>query len=184
MLDQTPFYAESGGQVGDMRNADVRVRSCSGNGHVFSDSRCRRAQGSAGARKSWRSAMKCEAQVDEERRRRIAANHTGTHILHAVLRDVLGTHVKQAGSLVAPDRLRFDYSHFAPLTAAEIQEIEKRINSIVFQESSCSDTGDGDQRRDRRAAQSHSLASAMLSRFAWFRFPMSARNSAAERIQS
>ncbi len=73
-----------------------------------------------------------QAQVDEERRRRIAANHTGTHILHAVLRDVLGTHVKQAGSLVAPDRLRFDYSHFAPLTPAEIQEIEKRINSIVF----------------------------------------------------
>jgi alanyl-tRNA synthetase len=73
-----------------------------------------------------------DAQVDEERRRRIAANHTGTHILHAALRDVLGPHVKQAGSLVAPDRLRFDYSHFAPLTAAEIQEIERRINSVVF----------------------------------------------------
>jgi alanyl-tRNA synthetase len=73
-----------------------------------------------------------DAHVDEERRKRIAANHTGTHILHAVLRAVLGTHVKQAGSLVAPDRLRFDYSHFAPLTAGEIQEIEQRINSVVF----------------------------------------------------
>src|SRR5262249_61526278 len=72
------------------------------------------------------------AQVDEDRRRRIAANHTGTHILHAVLRDTLGTHVKQAGSLVAPDRLRFDYTHFAPLTDREIEEIEQKINRIVF----------------------------------------------------
>src|SRR5262249_48063286 len=74
-----------------------------------------------------------EARVDEERRRRIAANHTGTHILHAVLRDTLGTHVKQAGSLVAPDRLRFDYTHFAPLTDREIEEIEEKINRVVFQ---------------------------------------------------
>jgi len=73
-----------------------------------------------------------EAHVDEERRRRIAANHTGTHILHAVLRETLGTHVKQAGSLVAPDRLRFDYTHFAPLTDREIEEIEQKINQIVF----------------------------------------------------
>jgi alanyl-tRNA synthetase len=72
------------------------------------------------------------AQVDEERRRRIAANHTGTHILHAVLRDTLGTHVKQAGSLVAPERLRFDYTHFAPLTEREIEEIEQKINQVVF----------------------------------------------------
>src|SRR5204862_7222585 len=73
-----------------------------------------------------------QAQVDEERRLRIAANHTGTHILHAVLRNTLGTHVKQAGSLVAPDRLRFDYTHFAPLTDREIEEIEQKINRIVF----------------------------------------------------
>jgi alanyl-tRNA synthetase len=73
------------------------------------------------------------AQVDDERRRRIAANHTGTHILHAVLRNTLGMHVKQAGSLVAPDRLRFDYTHFAPLTDREIQEIEEKINQVVFQ---------------------------------------------------
>jgi len=73
-----------------------------------------------------------QAQVDEERRRRIAANHTGTHILHAVLRETLGTHVKQAGSLVAPDRLRFDYAHFAPLTDREIEEIEQKINQVVF----------------------------------------------------
>src|SRR5438876_3680570 len=73
-----------------------------------------------------------EAQVDEDRRRRIAANHTGTHILHAVLRETLGPHVKQAGSLVAPDRLRFDYTHFAPLTDREIEEIEQKINQVVF----------------------------------------------------
>src|SRR5437764_12738653 len=72
------------------------------------------------------------AQVEEERRRRIAANHTGTHILHAVLRETLGIHVKQAGSLVEPDRLRFDYTHFAPLTDREIEEIEQKINRIVF----------------------------------------------------
>jgi alanyl-tRNA synthetase len=73
-----------------------------------------------------------QSQVDQERRRRIAANHTGTHILHAVLRETLGTHVKQAGSLVAPDRLRFDYTHFAPLTNREIEEIEQKINQVVF----------------------------------------------------
>src|SRR5207253_5765104 len=73
-----------------------------------------------------------QAQVDEDRRLRIAANHTGTHILHAVLRETLGTHVKQAGSLVAPDRLRFNYTHFAPLTDREIEEIEQKINQIVF----------------------------------------------------
>jgi alanyl-tRNA synthetase len=73
-----------------------------------------------------------QAQVDEDRRRRIAANHTGTHILHAALRETLGIHVKQAGSLVAPDRLRFDYTHFAPLTDREIEEIEQKINQVVF----------------------------------------------------
>jgi alanyl-tRNA synthetase len=74
-----------------------------------------------------------DAQADAERRSRTAANHTATHILHAVLRETIGSHVKQAGSLVAPDRLRFDYTHFAPLTDREIEDIEEKINRIVFQ---------------------------------------------------
>ena len=131
VLDQTPFYAESGGQVGDLGTltsvggvAQVIDTYSPIRGVVVHKVRMEHGKLAIGE--------DVQAQVDEERRRSIAANHTGTHILHSVLRDVLGTHVKQAGSLVAPDRLRFDYSHFAPLTPAEIQEIEKRINSIVF----------------------------------------------------
>jgi alanyl-tRNA synthetase len=131
LLDQTPFYAESGGQMGDIGTlssnsavASVLNTYSPVRGLVVHKVRLEHGRLAVG--------VEVEAQVDEERRRRIAANHTGTHILHAVLRDVLGPHVKQAGSLVAPDRLRFDYSHFAPLSAAEIQEIERRINNIVF----------------------------------------------------
>jgi alanyl-tRNA synthetase len=72
------------------------------------------------------------ARVDVERRRRIKANHTGTHLLHAALREVLGPHVKQAGSLVAPDRLRFDFTHYAPLSEDEVGEIERLVNSEVL----------------------------------------------------
>jgi alanyl-tRNA synthetase len=131
VLDQTPFYAESGGQVGDTGTltsssgvASVLNTYSPIRGVVVHKIRLEHGTLSVGD--------EIEAQVDEDRRRRIAANHTGTHILHAVLRDVLGTHVKQAGSLVAPDRLRFDYSHFAPLTDVEIQEIEQRINRVIF----------------------------------------------------
>src|SRR5213076_6288 len=72
-----------------------------------------------------------QTEVDAERRRRIAANHTGTHILHAVLRSTLGTHVKQAGSLVAPDRLRFDYSHFEATSPAQLAEIERIVDAWI-----------------------------------------------------
>ena len=131
ILDETPFYAESGGQVGDTGT----LTSPSGVARVvdtYSPVRgviVHKVQMEFG-----KLAVNDEiqAQVDEERRLRIAANHTGTHILHAVLRETLGTHVKQAGSLVAPDRLRFDYTHFAPLTDREIEEIEQKINRIVF----------------------------------------------------
>src|SRR2546428_2212252 len=131
ILDETPFYAESGGQVGDTGT----LTSPSGVARVldtYSPVRgviVHKVQMEFG---KLEVNNEVQAQVDEERRRRIAANHTGTHILHAVLRETLGTHVKQAGSLVAPDRLRFDYTHFAPLTDREIEEIEQKINQIVF----------------------------------------------------
>ena len=131
VLNETPFYAESGGQVGDTGtltspNGVARVVN------TYSPVRgivVHKVEMDFGKLSIDDEVL---AQVDEERRRRIAANHTGTHILHAVLRETLGTHVKQAGSLVAPDRLRFDYTHFAPLTDREIEEIEQKINQVVF----------------------------------------------------
>jgi alanyl-tRNA synthetase len=131
ILNETPFYAESGGQVGDTGT----LTSPNGVAQVENTYAPVRGVVAHKIRMEFgRLAVddEVQAQVDEERRRRIAANHTGTHILHAVLRETLGTHVKQAGSLVAPDRLRFDYTHFAPLTDREIEEIEQKINQIVF----------------------------------------------------
>jgi len=131
VLDQTPFYAESGGQVGDTGILTASAGAASVL-DAYSPVRGVVVHKVKVEHGTLRMNDEVHAQVDEERRRRIAANHTGTHILHAVLREVLGTHVKQAGSLVAPDRLRFDYSHFAPLSDREIQDIEERINEIVF----------------------------------------------------
>jgi len=131
ILDQTPFYAESGGQVGDTGTINSPIGAARVL-NTFAPVRgvtVHKIQMEVG-KLSLRDEV--QALVDEERRRRIAANHTGTHILHAVLRDTLGTHVKQAGSLVSPDRLRFDYTHFAPLTDREIEEIEQKINQVVF----------------------------------------------------
>ena len=131
VLDQTPFYAESGGQVGDLG----MLTSPSGAARVLDTYSpvpgliLHRVELDFGRIST---GDEVAAQVDARRRRRIAANHTGTHLLHAILRDTLGVHVKQAGSLVAPDRLRFDYTHYASLTDAEIENIEERINEIVL----------------------------------------------------
>lgn len=131
ILDRTPFYAESGGQVGDIgtvtgSNGAARVIDTHAPVRGVIVHKLEIEVGKLSVNDE------VDALVDAERRRRIAANHTGTHILHAVLRDTLGTHVKQAGSLVSPDRLRFDYTHFAPLTDREIEEIEQKINQVVF----------------------------------------------------
>ncbi|HKG23147.1 MAG TPA: alanine--tRNA ligase, partial [Blastocatellia bacterium] len=132
VLDRTPFYAESGGQVGDTgifeaENglASVEDTYAPVQGYYFHRAKVERGELRIGDRLS--------ARVDAERRRRIKANHTGTHLLHAALREVLGPHVKQAGSLVAPDRLRFDFTHYAPLTEDEVSEIERLVNAEILQ---------------------------------------------------
>ena len=129
ILERTPFYPEGGGQVGD-RGV---IRSEGGVAEVL-DTRAqdglvvhsvRVREGAIGA------GEKAEALVDRARRAGAAEHHTMTHLLHAALRDTLGPHVKQAGSLVAPDRLRFDFTHFAALTPAEIETIEGRVNEQI-----------------------------------------------------
>src|SRR5207247_10660454 len=78
--------------------------------------------------------MSVRAQVDERRRTGAMRHHTGTHLLHAALRETLGPHVKQAGSLVAPDRLRFDFSHYAPVSPRELRHIESQVNAQVLRD--------------------------------------------------
>jgi alanyl-tRNA synthetase len=129
ILDHTPFYAESGGQVGDTGTlvagaARFEVTDTQKIGSAYAHiGRVTSGELKQGAR--------VEARVDEERRRAIVLNHSATHLLHAALRKVLGTHVTQKGSLVAPDRLRFDFSHFQPLTPDELQQVERLVNEQI-----------------------------------------------------
>jgi alanyl-tRNA synthetase len=130
ILDRTPFYAESGGQVGDTGKLaagegvfaviDTIKLAGSFHGHVG------RWSG-----KPLRVGTTLRGDVDGARRQAIVLNHSATHLLHSALREVLGEHVAQKGSLVAPDRLRFDFSHNAPLSRAELQRIETIVNDEV-----------------------------------------------------
>ncbi len=133
VLDHTTFYADSGGQVGDHgwlysddHNAIVaEVHGCT-----------KPVQGIFAHKATLRQPLvvgqRVDTVVDQEWRGATKRNHTGTHLIHAALREVLGTHVKQAGSLVSPTRLRFDFSHFAPVADEELQDIEDRINKQVL----------------------------------------------------
>ncbi len=130
LLASTPFYAESGGQVGDsgvIESADGRfeVGDTQKLAGVFHGHIGRMASGTI------RRGDRMEAHVDAERRQAIVLNHSATHLLHAALRRVLGDHVQQKGSLVAPDRLRFDFSHFQPVTAEELGQIEALVNAEI-----------------------------------------------------
>ncbi|HMB43768.1 MAG TPA: DHHA1 domain-containing protein, partial [Luteimonas sp.] len=130
LLDRTPLYAESGGQVGDegelatstahFQVRDVQKLAGQFHGHVG-----RLDSGTL------RVGDRVDASVDAVRRASTVRNHSATHLLHAALRRVLGAHVSQKGSLVAPDRLRFDFSHFQPITAAEMSTIEKLVNAEI-----------------------------------------------------
>jgi alanyl-tRNA synthetase len=130
LTDQTPFYAESGGQVGDtgtlsgagvqLQVGDTQKFAGQYHGHV--------AQVTSGGLKV---GDVLSGEVDGQRRGATILNHSATHLLHAALREVLGTHVQQKGSLVAPDRLRFDFSHFQPISAEDLAVIERKVNEQV-----------------------------------------------------
>jgi alanyl-tRNA synthetase len=129
VLDRTPFYAEAGGQVGDAGEL-----TAVGTLFQVTDTQKRGAAHShIGLLKSGsiRIGEELEARVDGARRQATMLNHTATHLLHAALRKVLGTHVLQKGSLVAPDRLRFDFAHFQPVTVEELTQIERLVNAQI-----------------------------------------------------
>lgn len=132
LLEKTPFYAEMGGQVGDTGtikgNALLLVvtdtqSSPHGPVHI---GKVKKGKPEVG--------KKVTAEVDRERRLDIARNHTATHLLQSALRKVLGTHVHQEGSLVAQDRLRFDFTHFSALSPEELDDVETLVNTMIFED--------------------------------------------------
>ena len=129
VLDSTPFYAESGGQVGDTGELQFE-----GGRFAVSDTRkFGEAHGHLGRLEqgALRVGDRVEAKVDGARRQAIVLNHSATHLLHEALRRVLGDHVEQKGSLVAPDRLRFDFAHYQAVTPGELREIEHIVNAQI-----------------------------------------------------
>ncbi len=136
VLSHTPFYAESGGQVGDtgtIKGDDfsLQVHDTQREGeHIVHI--CENVEHIDHLISALREHPTVTAEIDHERRSAIRRNHTSTHLLQSALRQVLGKHIKQAGSLVAPDRLRFDYTHFEAPTQAQISEVERIVNDIML----------------------------------------------------
>ena len=135
-LDKTPFYAESGGQIGDTGTirtdgAVIEIHDC-----TYALPGLHRHVGRV-VEGTISSPCAAKAAIDEERRSAIRRNHTATHILHWALREVLGEHVKQAGSLVAFDRLRFDFNHFEAVTGDELARIEDLVNAELLTNAPC-----------------------------------------------
>ncbi|SFE26247.1 alanyl-tRNA synthetase [Paenibacillus catalpae] len=131
LLDRTPFYAESGGQIGDKgtiigNGFTLQVEDVTKAPHGQSVHHAVVASGTV------RSGEKVEAVVTRSVREDVIKNHTATHLLHKALKEVLGDHVNQAGSLVQADRLRFDFSHFGSITPEELTEIERKVNEQIW----------------------------------------------------
>jgi len=129
VLEENPFYAESGGQVSDTG----RVQ---GEGWELQVAGVEKVAGGSAVIGSFGAAFEptaVTAQVDEPRRRNIERNHTGTHLVHAALRKILGTHVRQQGSVVAPDRLRFDFAHHGPVDDVTLAGIEAEVNAHIWE---------------------------------------------------
>ncbi|NGP52131.1 alanine--tRNA ligase [Thioalkalivibrio sp. XN8] len=129
VLDETPFYAESGGQVGDVG----MIRAAAGEFEVTDTRKWGKAHAHHGRMRRGRveGGEQVRAEVDRATRQATVLNHSATHLLHAALRQVLGDHVQQKGSLVAPDRLRFDFSHYEPVSRAQLAEIEALVNAEI-----------------------------------------------------
>jgi alanyl-tRNA synthetase len=133
VLDRTVFYSESGGQVSDIgtlwnNERTVHVADVQGAYYPVSGLIAHRVV----AKEKLAVGDRISGDADAARREHIKRNHTGTHLMHAALRNILGTHVKQAGSLVEPTRLRFDFSHFAAIDPAELHDIEQQVNDEIL----------------------------------------------------
>ncbi|MEH7146709.1 MULTISPECIES: alanine--tRNA ligase [Priestia] len=131
ILSQTPFYAESGGQIADQGT----IQSAAGTAEVKDVQKAPNGQNVQTVSVTSGELVKGEtykATLDEENRSAIVKNHTATHLLHQALKDTLGTHVNQAGSLVTADRLRFDFSHFGQVTQEELEKIEQIVNEKIW----------------------------------------------------
>ncbi|REJ75393.1 MAG: alanine--tRNA ligase [Acidobacteria bacterium] len=132
VLDRTPFYAEAGGQVGDRGNLNasglqIKVRDTFAPIHGVTLHKSNVERGTL------RVGDELTASVFEEKRDATRRNHTATHLVHAALKEVLGSHVKQAGSVVAPNYLRFDFTHYQPMSEDEIREIEDLVNHYILE---------------------------------------------------
>jgi alanyl-tRNA synthetase len=138
VLDRTPFYAESGGQVGDVGRLSNPPATAGGTDltamviDTYSPAQGLIVHKVKVEKGTLKVGDTVSAEVDVEKRDATRRNHTATHLMHAALREVLGTHVKQAGSVVAPSYLRFDFSHYQPLTKTEIEEIENLVNYHIL----------------------------------------------------
>ncbi|MDR1116827.1 MAG: alanine--tRNA ligase [Oscillospiraceae bacterium] len=132
VLDKTPFYAESGGQVAD----HGRIFTSGGTLEVFDVKKTNDGKYVHSGRMTGgklETGEVCEAEIDAERRRRIARAHSATHLLQRALRNNVGSHIEQAGSLVEPDELRFDFSHFQALSAEELARVEREVNDRILE---------------------------------------------------
>jgi alanyl-tRNA synthetase len=132
VLDRTVIYAESGGQMADAgafydSSGSLLLADVTGAFYPVAGLIAHKVT----AKEALRVGDRVTVVADAERRARIMRNHSGTHLVHAALRNILGTHVKQAGSLNAPDRLRFDFSHFAPVDSEELRDIEQQVNEEI-----------------------------------------------------
>src|SRR6185369_3817289 len=132
VLDRTPFYAESGGQVGDVGVLIGLTQEYAVVNDTYSPAQGLIVHKIKVEKGTLKVGDTVSAEVDVEKRDATRRNHTATHLMHAALREVLGTHVKQAGSVVAPAYLRFDFTHYQPLTAAEKEEIERLVNYHIL----------------------------------------------------